>query len=69
MSCPKCAGLQITERSYDVHEGHGTGWLVMTKCVNCGTYEDDLIQFNRRISNSGWPVIKRGIPRVMSRPF
>jgi hypothetical protein len=57
--CPKCStGLLMTERSYNVHEG---GFLVLTRCINCGNYIDDTITANQRATGSSWPMIRKPV--------
>jgi C4-type Zn-finger protein len=57
MTCPKCiTGLLIIERNYDAHEGRG--FITMTKCLNCGYYEDDTILANQRATGVSFPVFK-----------
>jgi C4-type Zn-finger protein len=57
MTCPKCTtGLLIIERNYDAHEGQG--YITMTKCLNCGRYEDETILANERATGSTFPTFQ-----------
>jgi C4-type Zn-finger protein len=57
MTCPKCiTGLLIIERNYDAHEGQG--YITMTKCLNCGWYDDDTMRANRLATGSSFPTFQ-----------
>ncbi len=60
MSCPKCDGLQIAERSYSMNEGE---YLVMDRCVLCGFYDDATCRANRKVTNTDIPRYKRNLSR------
>jgi hypothetical protein len=64
MNCPKCNGLLMTERSYNLHDG---GFLVLTRCVNCGTYTDPTIEMNQRATGSIWPRFSAPDRREITR--
>jgi hypothetical protein len=64
--CPKCStGLLMTERSYNLHEGGG--YLILTRCVACGFYCDDVIEQNRRATGSTFPMFKAPNRRELAR--
>lgn len=47
--CPRCGGLVIKERSYDV-KYEGFRYVIMDKCLICGNVEDATVINNRRLS-------------------
>jgi hypothetical protein len=48
MPCPRCGGFVVVDRSY-AHL-HGATTDRPMRCVNCGNYEDAVIDANRRHS-------------------
>lgn len=45
MTCSKCSGFMVAERSTWVHE-----ILDQWRCINCSNYEDETVLFNRIIA-------------------
>ena len=55
MTCPRCAGLIIHERSYNCH-GEGRRSIDLVRCVICGYYSDPMMDINRRAS-AEWVIV------------
>lgn len=54
MRCPKCAGLVVPVPVPDLFEKG----ILLDHCLNCGTYDDPVMQANRRLTGSEFPVFR-----------